>query len=88
MKEVVNSFAEKFEITKKLAKEMIDFVTEEISEKIRKEGDFKLPGIGKFSVVERKARKGRNPQTGETVEIAAKKAMKFKAAKELVEKIQ
>jgi len=40
-----------------------------------------LPGLGKFSVTQRKARNGRNPQTGETIKIKAKKVVKFKVAK-------
>ena len=42
-----------------------------------------LPGIGQFDVAERAARQGRNPQTGETIDIAASKAVKFKAGKAL-----
>ena len=43
--------------------------------------DFLLPGLGKLVLVKRKARKGRNPQTGEEISIPAKKAVKFKVAK-------
>lgn len=46
-----------------------------------------LPGIGVFAVVEKAARKGRNPATGHAVDIPAKKAVKFKAAKELADKV-
>ena len=42
-----------------------------------------LPGVGQFEVGERAARKGRNPQTGETIDIPASKAVKFKAGKDL-----
>ncbi|MBI2421456.1 MAG: HU family DNA-binding protein [Candidatus Hydrogenedentes bacterium] len=42
---------------------------------------FTLPGIGKLVVQQRKARKGRNPATGETIKIAAKKVLKFRVAK-------
>ena len=46
-----------------------------------KKGVFTLPGLGKFSVIQRKARTGRNPQTGEPMEIAASKVPSFKASK-------
>ncbi|MBU2831847.1 HU family DNA-binding protein [Acidithiobacillus ferriphilus] len=46
-----------------------------------------LPGIGVFAVVEKAARKGRNPATGLEIDIPAKKAIKFKPAKELADKI-
>ena len=42
---------------------------------------FTLPGIGKIALVKRKARKGRNPHTGEAIKIPAKKALKFRVAK-------
>jgi len=42
---------------------------------------FALPGLGKLVVVDRKARLGRNPKTGETIQIPAKKALKFRVAK-------
>ena len=47
-----------------------------------------LPNFGTFSVVERKARQGRNPQTGETVEIPARKAVRFKPSKTLREAVE
>ena len=46
-----------------------------------------LPGVGQFEVAERAARQGRNPQTGETIEIPASKAVKFKAGKALKEAV-
>ena len=48
------------------------------------EGDkVSLPGVGQFEIAERAARRGRNPQTGETIDIPASKAVKFKAGKAL-----
>jgi DNA-binding protein HU-beta len=46
-----------------------------------------LPGLGRFEIAERAARQGRNPQTGETITIAASKAVKFKAGKALKDAI-
>lgn len=45
----------------------------------------RLPGVGSFTVVDRAARTGRNPQTGKTITIAAKKVVKFSASKSLME---
>ncbi len=52
-----------------------------------KKGAFTLPGLGKFSVVQRKARMGRNPATGEAMKIAAKKAVKFTVSKLIKDKV-
>ncbi|MBQ1688103.1 MAG: HU family DNA-binding protein [Lachnospiraceae bacterium] len=81
--ELVAAIAEKTELSKKdsekALKAFIDVVTEELTqgEKIQ------LVGFGTFEVAERPAREGRNPQTGETMKIAASKAPKFKAGKAL-----
>lgn len=81
--ELIAAVAEKAEISKKdsekALKAFIDVVTDELKngEKIQ------LVGFGTFEVSERAAREGRNPQTGETMKIAASKAPKFKAGKAL-----
>lgn len=81
--ELIAAVAEKAEISKKdsekALKAFIDVVTDELKngEKIQ------LVGFGTFEVSERAAREGRNPQTGETMTIAASKAPKFKAGKAL-----
>jgi len=85
--ELVAAIAEKTELSKKdsekALKAFIDVVTEELikGEKIQ------LVGFGTFEVTERAAREGRNPQTGKTMEIAACKAPKFKAGKQLKDAI-
>lgn len=81
--ELVAAIAEKTELSKKdsekALKAFIDVVTEELikGEKIQ------LVGFGTFETSERAAREGRNPQTGKTMQIAACKAPKFKAGKQL-----
>ena len=81
--ELIAAVAEKAEISKKdsekALKAFIDVVTDELKngEKIQ------LVGFGTFEVSERAAREGRNPQTGETMEIKASKTPKFKAGKAL-----
>ena len=73
--------------TKKEAQEAVDCVLSSITKAMKTGDTVSLVGFGTFKVVERKARKGRNPQTGEEIDIKASKAPKFtpgKAFKEAV----
>jgi DNA-binding protein HU-beta len=54
---------------------------------LKKGGKVSVIGFGSFSVIQRKARKGRNPQTGKEIKIPAKKAVKFSAGSELKKKV-
>jgi len=76
---IVSHLAEKAEITKKQAAIVLESLAA-IAYKEAKNG-FTIPGIGKLVVVNRKARMGRNPQTGETIKIPAKRVLKFRIAK-------
>jgi len=76
---IVEYIAEKNGLTKKAATEILNTLAE-LSYKEAKNG-FTLPGIGKLVLVKRKARTGRNPQTGETIKIPAKKVLKFRVSK-------
>lgn len=79
--EVINHFAEKFELTKKDAANLVsEFATLAISE-TKKVGEFTLPGIGKLVKAKRKARMGRNPATGDAIKIPAKTVVKMRLAK-------
>ena len=71
--------AEKAGITKKLATDILEDIAT-IAYKEAK-NSFTLPGLGKLVLVQRKARMGRNPQTGEAIKIPAKKVVKFRVAK-------
>lgn len=71
--------AEKAGITKKLATDIMEDIAT-IAYKEAK-NSFTLPGLGKLVLVQRKARMGRNPQTGEAIKIPAKKVVKFRVAK-------
>lgn len=84
--ELVEIIAEANEITKKEAKIELDRVVEGIATAIEK-GGVRVSGLGTFEVVERAARTCRNPQTGEMMEVSAKKAPKFKAAKSLKDSV-
>lgn len=70
-------------MTKKAAAELVDSLFETIGKTIKKEGRFSYPGFGTWTVRSRKARKGRNPQTGAEIKIKASKTVGFKPAKEL-----
>lgn len=83
--DLIESLAEEFELTKTYARELVDRVFEKITDATNGGEEVAIFGFGKFKVVERKARTGRNPQTGATVKIAAKKVLKFEAAKAMKE---
>ena len=70
-------------MTKKAAAEMVDALFATVGKVIKKEGRFSYPGFGTWTVRSRKARKGRNPQTGAEIKIKASKTVGFKPAKEL-----
>ena len=74
--------------TKKDAQTAVDCVLSSITKALGKGGSVSLIGFGTFKVAERKARKGRNPQTGEEIYIAASKVPKFVAAKALKEAVK
>jgi len=81
--EFVASVAEKTGLTKVAAAEAVDAFVGTVSEVLKAGDKITLPGFGTFSVSERAARKGRNPQTGAEIQIAASKSGKFSAGKDL-----
>jgi DNA-binding protein HU-beta len=70
-------------MTKKAAAEMVDALFGTIGKAIKKEGRFSYPGFGTWTVRQRMARKGRNPQTGAEIKIKASRTVGFKPAREL-----
>ena len=68
------------DLSKRLTGEIIDSAFNVIAKAIKKEKRFAFPGFGTFTVRQRKARKGRNPQTGEEIKIKASKTVGFKPA--------
>jgi DNA-binding protein HU-beta len=86
--ELVKVVAEQAELTQKDAAKAVDALIEIISETLSQEEKIQLIGFGTFEVRERAARKGRNPQTGEEIEIAASKVPAFKAGKALKEAVK
>jgi DNA-binding protein HU-beta len=68
------------DLSKRLVSDVIDAAFESIAKSIKKEKRFSYPAFGTFTVRNRKARKGRNPQTGEEIKIKASKTVGFKPA--------
>jgi DNA-binding protein HU-beta len=85
--DLINEVA-KLVSTKKEAQEAVDCVFSSITRALKKGDTVTLVGFGSFKVVERKARKGRNPQTGEEIDIKASKAPKFTPGKSLKEAVK
>lgn len=81
--ELVVAVAEQADISKKDAEKVLKAFVDVVTEEMKKGEKVQLVGFGTFEVSERAAREGRNPRTGETMEIAASKAPKFKAGKAL-----
>jgi len=85
--QIVTHFAKKFELTKKTSGIIIEEMAGLAVSETKKTGSFTLPGIGKLVLVNRKARMGRNPATGEAIRIPAKTVVKMRIAKAAKEAI-
>ena len=81
--ELVDYIAEKADLTKADATRALDAVMEGVTAGLKESGKVTLVGFGTFTAKEREAREGRNPQTGETVKIAARVVPGFKAGSKL-----
>jgi len=79
--DIVNHLADKLGTTKKLANDFLDEFVNLAS--VEAKNEFTIPGLGKITTSKRQERKGRNPQTGEEITIAAKEVVKFKVSKTL-----
>lgn len=85
--ELIEKIAGDADISKKQADAAINSFTEAVAKSLKKGDKLTLVGFGTFSVAKRAARNGRNPQTGATIKIKAKKVAKFKAGKELASRM-
>ena len=81
--ELIAAVAEKAEVSKKDAQKAVKAFTDVVSEELVNGGKIQLVGFGTFEVSERAAREGRNPKSGEVMNIPASKTPKFKAGKAL-----
>ncbi len=86
--ELVKVVSDETGITKKDAGNVVNAITESIADALSNGEKVTLVGFGTFQVMERKARRGVNPQTGEKIQISAKKVPKFKVGKGLREKVR
>jgi DNA-binding protein HU-beta len=85
--QLIRHLAEKLETNNKTAAAFLQHLTETAVKETKKNGVFVLPGLGRLKKVQRKARMGRNPQTGEPIKIAAKTTAKFYLAKSVKDSI-
>jgi DNA-binding protein HU-beta len=81
--ELIEAIASKADLTKADAKKALDAFIDATSDTLKKGDRVALVGFGSFSVAKRAARTGRNPKTGEEMQIPAKKVVKFKPGAEL-----
>lgn len=86
--ELIQAVAERTQLSKKDAGSAVNATLELITESLAEGNTVQLIGFGNFEVRERAARKGRNPQTGEEIDIAATKTPAFKAGKQLKEAVK
>lgn len=82
--DLVNSIAAKAELNKLTAKAALEACLETIQEGLAGEGKVQIIGFGTFTVVEKEAREGVNPRTGEKIPIPARKVVKFKPSTEIL----
>ena len=81
--EMLAAITEKAGVNKKEVKIVLEAYHAVVLDTLIKEQKVKLPGLGIFAVKDRKARVGRNPMTGETIQIPAKRVVKFRVAKDV-----
>jgi DNA-binding protein HU-beta len=86
--DLINQIAESATITKATAGKVVQSIQKSIAAALQEGENVTLIGFGTFSVKERAARTGRNPQTGEEIQIPAKKVVKFKVGKNLADRVK
>ena len=85
--DLINSLSEKTGLTKTKTNEVVDALITTITETLKSGDKVTLVGFGTFNTTQRNSRKGRNPKTGEVIEIPSKKVARFKAGSELTKKV-
>lgn len=88
LKQISSDIADKHGLTKKQANEIMDDLVGTFVKNLKKGNRIRMAGLGILQVRHRAARMGRNPATGETIKIPAKKKIAFRAAKELKEAVE
>src|SRR5271166_2628532 len=87
-KEIVKQISEKLEMTQLKTKEIVQLTFDAIVETLLEQGRIELRNFGVFEVKQRKARKARNPRTGEKVEVPPKCVVTFKPGKDMEERVR
>lgn len=87
-KELIETVYANVEMTKKEAEAAVNATLDAIIEGLAKEGKVIIPGFGSFEVRNKTAREGRNPRTGETIKIAAKRTPAFKPGKDMKDAVE
>ncbi len=83
--ELINEVSKRTEVSKATVKKVVDATFNVIADVLNWDGKVQLVGFGSFYVSTRKARKGRNPRTGEVINIPARKVVRFRAGKQLTD---
>lgn len=81
--QLIEAIASKSTLSKKEAAGVLETFTSSIKDSLKKGQKVSIPGFGTFVIVDRKARTGRNPRTGQAIQIPAKKVLKFKPSTKL-----
>jgi DNA-binding protein HU-beta len=85
--QLVRTLAESCELSNRVARQFLENLAKLAVKEVKKQGVFVIPGLGRLVRAERKARVGRNPATGEAINIAAKKVVRFRVTKSLKDAI-
>lgn len=86
--ELIDAIAAESNLSKKASKDALEAFVKTLSEALKKGENIGLTDFGSFSVTNRSARTGRNPQTGKPLDIAAKKVVKFRVGKALADNVK
>ena len=87
MKGIFEELVEGYQLPKRLGQELLSSMVERVTQHLQKGDRIRIGGLGTLEVRKREARAGRNPATGETMQIAASKKVAFRPAKELKESV-
>ena len=85
--QIISALADKCDLNKTVVKALLEEMADLAVRETKKSGKFVVPGFGRIVKSDRKARLGRNPATGETIKIPAKKVVKFRMAKSIADQI-
>jgi integration host factor subunit beta len=85
--ELIETISTRIDVPKKRAEDVVNAVFESMKEALLEEERIEIRGFGSFSIREHRAKRGRNPRTGDTVDVDEKRTVHFKAGKELRDRV-